>query len=152
MQVRVRRNSPTIATESMSQLHHECGLAAVYHLQGDAVSPLCPQGPEQASRLIPRILLDVQNRGQLSAGMSSYHPERQQLLDTYRGVGTVSEVFRLGHRGKAGSIMTRLAGRAAIGHVRYATCGQDDLSYAQPFGGNHCQRHRWCGFAFTGRL
>lgn len=137
----------------MSELHHECGLAAVYHLSGDAVSPLCPpQGPDQVSRLVPRILLDVQNRGQLSAGMTSYHPQRQQLLETYRGVGSVSEVFRLGHRGKAESILGRLAGRAAIGHVRYATCGQDDLSYAQPFERHHLQKHKWFSFAFNGQL
>ncbi|HEX5472425.1 MAG TPA: amidophosphoribosyltransferase [Lacipirellulaceae bacterium] len=137
----------------MSQLHHECGLAAVYHLHGGAVSPLCPpQGADQVSRLVPKILLDVQNRGQLSAGMTTYHPERQQLLDTYRGVGTVSEVFRLGHRGKAESIMTRMAGRAAIGHVRYATCGQDDVSYAQPFERHHLQKHKWFSFAFNGQL
>ncbi len=137
----------------MSDLHHECGLAAVYHLPGDAVSPLCPkQGANDVSRLVPKMLLDVQNRGQLSAGMTSYHPQRQQLLDTYRGVGTVSEVFRLGHRGKAESIMTRMAGRAAIGHVRYATCGQDDLSYAQPFERHHLQKHKWFSFAFNGQL
>jgi amidophosphoribosyltransferase len=137
----------------MSELHHECGLAAVYHLAGDAVSPLCPtQGPEQVSRLIPRILLDVQNRGQLSAGMTSYHPGRQQLLETYRGLGSVSEVFRLSHRGKAESIMERCTGRAAIGHVRYATCGQDDLNYAQPFERSHLQKHKWFSFAFNGQL
>lgn len=137
----------------MSDLHHECGLAAVYHLPGQAASPLCPpQGPDQVSRLIPRILLDVQNRGQLSAGITSYHPQRQQLLDTYRGVGTVSEVFRLNHVGKAESIMGRCAGRAAIGHVRYATCGRDDLSYAQPFERHHIQKHKWFSFGFNGQL
>ncbi len=137
----------------MSELHHECGLAAVYHLAGDTVSPLCPtQGPEQVSRLVPRILLDVQNRGQLSAGMTSYHPGRKQLLETYRGLGSVSEVFRLSHRGKAESIMERCVGRAAIGHVRYATCGQDDLNYAQPFERHHLQKHKWFSFAFNGQL
>jgi amidophosphoribosyltransferase len=137
----------------MSQLYHECGLAAVYHLPGAEVSPLCPaQGPEQVSRLIPKILLDVQNRGQLSAGMTTYHPDRQQLLDTFRGVGVVSEVFHLGHRDKAESIMHRMAGRAAIGHVRYATCGQDDVNYAQPFERHHLQKHKWFSFAFNGQL
>jgi amidophosphoribosyltransferase len=137
----------------MSELHHECGLAAVYHLAGETVSPLCPsQGPEHVSRLIPRILLDVQNRGQLSAGMTTYHPGRQQLLETYRGLGSVSEVFRLSHRGKAESIMERFPGRAAIGHVRYATCGQDDLNYAQPFERTHLQKHKWFSFAFNGQL
>ncbi len=137
----------------MSELHHECGLAAVYHLPGKAVSPLCPpQGPDHVSRLIPRILLDVQNRGQLSAGMTSYSPRRQALLETYRGVGSVSEVFRLSHGGKAESIMERCAGRAAIGHVRYATCGRDDLSYAQPFERHHLQKHKWFSFGFNGQL
>jgi amidophosphoribosyltransferase len=139
--------------QSMSILHHECGLAAVYHLSGGTVSPLCPpQGPEHASRLIPRILLDVQNRGQLSAGMTSYSPERKQLLDTYRDLGSVSEVFRLNHRGKTESILERYAGRAAIGHVRYATCGQDDLNYAQPFERHHLQKYKWFSFAFNGQL
>jgi amidophosphoribosyltransferase len=137
----------------MSELHHECGLAAVYHLEGEAASPLAPaQGPNQISRLVPRILLDVQNRGQLSAGMTSYQAGRKQLLETYRGLGSVTEVFRLSHRGKADSIMERYAGRAAIGHVRYATCGQDDLNYAQPFERHHLQKHKWFSFAFNGQL
>ena len=52
----------------MSELHHECGVTAIYHLTGEAVSPLCPaQGPDEVSRLMPRMLLDVQNRGQLSS-------------------------------------------------------------------------------------
>jgi amidophosphoribosyltransferase len=137
----------------MSELEHECGIAAVYHLPGTAISPLCPaQGPEQISRFIPRMLLDVQNRGQLSAGMTSYQPRRDQLLETYRGVGTVSEVFRLSHRGKAEAILSRLAGHAAIGHVRYATCGKEDLSYAQPFERHHLQKHKWFSFGFNGQL
>jgi amidophosphoribosyltransferase len=137
----------------MSDIHHECGVAAVYHLRGNEVSPLCPsQGPDEVSRLIPRMLLDIQNRGQLSAGMTSWQPDRQQLLDTYRGLGTVSEVFRLSHRGKSDSIMAHCAGRAAIGHVRYATCGKDDLSYAQPFERHHLQKHKWFSFGFNGQL
>ena len=137
----------------MSELQHECGLAAVYHLPGGSASPLCPpQGPEEVSRLIPRMLLDVQNRGQLSAGMTSYNPGRDQLLETYRGLGTVSEVFRLNHKGKAESILSRMAGPAAIGHVRYATCGKDDVSYAQPFERHHLQKHKWFSFGFNGQL
>ena len=39
----------------MSELQHECGLAAIYHLVGEEVSPLCPdQGPDEVSRLMPR--------------------------------------------------------------------------------------------------
>ena len=138
---------------SMSELFHECGVAAIYHLPGVGPSPLCPeQGPGEVSRLIPRMLLDIQNRGQLSAGMTSYNPDRNQLIDTYKDLGGVSEVFRLSHRGKAESLMRRYAGQAAIGHVRYATCGCDDRSYAQPFERHHVQKQKWFSFAFNGQL
>lgn len=137
----------------MSDLHHECGVAAIYHLPGGKPSRLCPgQGPEQVSRLLPRMLLDIQNRGQLSAGMTTYDPARNQLLDTYRELGSVTEVFRLSHRGKAENLMRKYAGRAAIGHVRYATCGQEDRSYAQPFERHHLQKHKWFSFCFNGQL
>lgn len=137
----------------MSELHHECGVAAIYHLPGQEISPLCPeQGPEHAARLVPRMLLDIQNRGQLSAGITSFNPSRDQLIDTHKDVGSVSEVFRLSHRGKSESLMRRYTGRAAIGHVRYATCGQDDRSYAQPFERHHLQKRKWFSFGFNGQL
>ena len=72
----------------MSDLHHECGIAAVYHLPGDP-HPLCPEGgPDEISRFLPRMLLDIQNRGQLAAGMTSYNPDRDQLLETASAVAT----------------------------------------------------------------
>ena len=90
----------------MSDLNHECGIVAVYHLPGREISPLCPeQGPEEVSRLVPRMLLDIQNRGQLSAGMTSFNPQRNQLISTYKDVGSVSEVFRMNHAGKYESLM-----------------------------------------------
>ncbi len=137
----------------MSDLFHECGLAAIYHLPGRETSPLCtPQGPDEISRLVPRMLLDIQNRGQLSAGITTFNPDRNQLIDTYKEVGGVSEVFRMSHRGKYESLMKEYAGRAAIGHVRYATCGADDRSYAQPFERHHLQKHKWFSFGFNGQL
>ena len=137
----------------MSEIHHECGVVAIYHLPSEHPSPLCPdQGPEHASRLMPRMLLDVQNRGQLAAGMTSFNPNRAQLIDTHKEVGTVAEVFRLSHSGKRESLMQEYGGRAAIGHVRYATCGRDDRSYAQPFERHHLQKHKWFSFAFNGQL
>jgi amidophosphoribosyltransferase len=142
----------------MSELHHECGIAAIYHLPGGDPSPLCPetapmgQGREEISRLMPRMLLDIQNRGQLSAGITTFNPRRNQLIDTHKEVGSVSEVFRINHRGKFESLMKEYAGRAAIGHVRYATCGADDRSYAQPFERHHLQKHKWFSFGFNGQL
>ncbi|RMF95008.1 MAG: amidophosphoribosyltransferase [Planctomycetota bacterium] len=137
----------------MSELHEECGIAAVYHLPGDEVSPLCPGGdPTRTSALIPQMLLNVQNRGQQAAGMTSYLATRNQLIDTHKDVGTVAEVFGLGQRAKYENIMREYAGTAAIGHVRYATCGADDRSYAQPFERHHIKKHKWFSFAFNGQL
>ncbi len=136
----------------MSEIAHECGIAAIYHLPGDP-HPLCPEGgPDEVSRLLPRMLLDIQNRGQLAAGMTSYNPTREQLLATHKEVGTVTEAFRLSHRGKAESLMREYAGRAAIGHVRYATCGAEDRNYAQPFERMHLEKRKWFAFAFNGQL
>src|SRR5207248_3040418 len=83
------------------ELHHECGIAAIYHLPSPTPSRLAPlPGPEQVSRLMPRMLLDLQNRGQLAAGFSTYDPRREKLLDTYKQVGTVIEAFRLNQQAK----------------------------------------------------
>jgi amidophosphoribosyltransferase len=98
------------------------------------------------------MLQDIQNRGQLAAGMTSFNPDREQLIDTHKDIGVVTEVFRLAHRAKAESLMREYAGRAAIGHVRYATCGRDDRSYAQPFERHHLEKRKWFSFAFNGQL
>ncbi len=137
----------------MSELHDECGIVAIYHLNGVPCSPICAEiTSEQASRLLPRMLLDIQNRGQLSAGITTYNPQRDQLIDTYKQIGTVNEVFRLSHRADADRLMHEYTGMAGIGHVRYATCGADDRSYAQPFERHHLQKHKWFSFGFNGQL
>ncbi|MEM1226385.1 MAG: amidophosphoribosyltransferase [Planctomycetota bacterium] len=137
----------------MAELNHECGVAAIYHLSGRGRSPMCTvDGPRQISRLLPRMLLDIQNRGQLAAGMTTFNSDRSTLLKTRRDVGSVTEVFRLNHRAKAEALMKTLAGRAAIGHVRYATCGQDDRNYAQPFERRHIHKRKWFSFCFNGQL
>ncbi len=137
----------------MSEIHDECGVAAVYCLKYSADSPICTfADPKYSSYMIPRMLQDIQNRGQLAAGMTSYSPNRGHLLLTHKEIGTVAEVFRLSHKLKSENLMRRFAGRAAIGHVRYATCGTDDASYAQPFERQHIQKAKWFSFAFNGQL
>lgn len=140
----------------MGELKHECGVAAVYHHHaGDrpasALTPL-RDDVNSVAKMIPRMLLDMQNRGQLASGMTSYNPDRSALLKTHKELGTVAEGFRLNHREKFESIMRGQTGPAAIGHVRYATCGGDDVSYAQPFEREHGRRARWFAFAFNGQI
>ncbi|MGE0755497.1 MAG: amidophosphoribosyltransferase [Pirellulaceae bacterium] len=138
---------------AMSEIHHECGLVALYHLPHRPVSPLCPEhGPDEVTRLLPRMLLDIQNRGQLAAGITTFHSLRDQLLDTHKDIGSVTEVFELSHRLQSEALMRRYAGCAGIGHVRYATCGAEDRNYAQPFERHHLQKHKWFSFAFNGQL
>ena len=115
----------------MADLYHECGIAAIYHLPGETSRMAPKQNPGQVSRHMSRLLLEIQNRGQLAAGMTVYRPGHPQLLDTYKDVGTVTEVFHLNHQNEATALMDRYAGPAAIGHVRYATCGADDRGNAQ---------------------
>ena len=164
----------------MAELHHECGIAAVYHLPdpgpGDADwteagelphSPLAPPRPggrvvggddererdgDRSSALIPRVLLDIQNRGQLAAGFTTFSPDRQALLATHREVGSVTEVFRLNREPKYRSLMNQYAGPAAIGHVRYATCGPEDPDLAQPFERRHLELRKWFAIAYNGQL
>ncbi|MEZ6140445.1 MAG: class II glutamine amidotransferase [Zavarzinella sp.] len=139
----------------MEGIQHECGIAALYQLPGGDVSKLIPgQNPNNVHRLIPRMLIDMQNRGQLAAGMTSYQPERIELLETYKEIGTVMEAFRLSRSDKMEKILNDHSGRAAIGHVRYATSGSDDnsRSYAQPFERKHGCKWKWFSFAFNGQL
>jgi amidophosphoribosyltransferase len=137
----------------MDELHHECGVAALYYLpnRGDK-SNVWSGAPDQVSRLMPRMLLDLQNRGQLAAGMATYNPDREKLVDTHKDVGTVIEAFRMNEPQKYASIMEDFAGRAAIGHTRYATCGATTRSYAQPFERRHGCKWKWFAFAFNGQL
>ena len=137
----------------MDELHHECGVAALYYLPGHAEkSAVWTGSPDQVSRLMPRMLLDLQNRGQLAAGMATYNADRDKLIDTYKDIGTVIEAFRINEPAKYASIMEDFAGPAAIGHTRYATCGGQTRSYAQPFQFRHGRKWKWFAFAFNGQL
>jgi amidophosphoribosyltransferase len=145
-----------MGAEPLSEdLYHECGVAAAYWLD----EPAANDGPASdavvdgnVGAFMPNMLLDLQNRGQLAAGMSSYFPGRAQVLDTYKQVGTVAEAFCLSHPDRHRALMKEYAGKAAIGHTRYATCGADDVRHAQPFERHHGRLWKWFSFAFNGNL
>jgi amidophosphoribosyltransferase len=136
----------------LDPVHDECGIAAVYRLDGLQAHGQIESG--SVTRIIPDMLIDLQNRGQLAAGLTRYDDGAPQIIDTYKNAGSVSDVFHLTHPDPSlfRGIVDRYAGRAAIGHVRYATCGSDDPSCAQPFEKPHPRKWKWFAFCFNGNL
>jgi len=120
-----------------------CGIVGAYSLK-DKTKNVYP--------LIVRGLLDLQHRGQLSAGITSYNPERKRILQTHKKNGKVHEVFEINHRYKSKRLLEDYSGHAAIGHTRYATSGNNEDQLAQPFERPHGRKSKWFSLAFNGNL
>lgn len=88
----------------------ECGIFAIY-------------GHEDAARVAYFGLFALQHRGQESAGIVASDGCR---VSEHKGMGLASAVFKE-------SILQKLPGSLAIGHVRYSTTGSSTISNAQPF-------------------
>ena len=121
-------------------INHECSVAALYWMD----EPKAPEGEASASikdgDVVPQLqqmLGEMQNRGQLAAGIATYNENRPQFLDVFKNTGTVNEVFCTTRKRKFLKILEDYAGRAGIGHTRYASSGQDDPRLAQPFERHH---------------
>lgn len=80
-------------------------------------------GDNEAANLAYLALHALQHRGQEGAGLAATDGTR---LRGIRGLGLVSEVF-------GGPELAELTGRAAIGHVRYSTTGEQSTRNVQPF-------------------
>ena len=120
-----------------------CGVIGAYSLK-DKTKNVYP--------LIVRGLLDLQHRGQLSAGVTSYNPDRRRILQTHKNNGKVHEVFEINHRFKGKRLLEDYSGHAAIGHSRYATSGDTESNLAQPFERPHGRKSKWFSLAFNGNL
>ena len=136
-------------------LQHECSVAALYWLD----RPLAPDGEASGcvrdGNIAPQLqqmLGEMQNRGQLAAGIATWDENRADRLKLYKKTGTVEEVFLTNREQKFRKILEEFKGRAGIGHTRYATSGQDDTRYAQPFERQHGNLWKWFCFAFNGTL
>ena len=127
------------------EVHDECGVAAVYLKENGHTE-------NKALFYLYKLLLNLQNRGQLSAGITTFNKERRQILDTYRNIGTVNEVFQTSIKEKSMAIFRKYAGNKGIGHVRYATCGRNERVFAQPFERHHGRLWKWFSFCFNGNL
>lgn len=76
----------------------------------------------EASQMTYLGLYAMQHRGQESAGIVAMDEGKHTY---HKGLGLVGDVF-------TESILSGIKGKAAIGHVRYSTTGQNLLSNAQP--------------------
>jgi amidophosphoribosyltransferase len=92
------------------KLREECGVFGVW-------------GADSAAALAALGLHALQHRGQEAAGMTSFDGTH---FHSHRGMGHVAENF------ENEAVIRRLAGRAAIGHVRYSTTGETALRNVQP--------------------
>ena len=97
-------------------------------------------GRRDAAQLAYLGVFALQHRGQESAGIVASDGEQLKLRV---GMGLVSEVFDQ-------EILRGLPGRAALGHVRYATTGASHLRNAQPLTFNHV--HGPISIAHNGNL
>ncbi len=129
------------------EVKEECAVAAV-----SLTNTIDKYPSGGAAFYLYQMLLQMQNRGELAAGISTYNPDRQQLIDTYKRIGTVSDVFSASVNSEANAIMRRYAGTKGIGHTRYSTSGGNDEGSAQPFERHHGRRWKWFSFAFNGNI
>lgn len=110
-------------------LHEECGVIGVYLNERTDAANYTYYG-----------LYALQHRGQESTGITV---NRQGKLESIKGMGLVSDVFNE-HNLKS------LQGNIAIGHVRYATTGDKDLSNCQPLVAKY--KHGSIALAHNGNL
>lgn len=123
----------------------KCGIAAVSSQEQEDLK-------SSVVYSLYKLMLNMQNRGQLSAGFSTYSPVRSELIDTHKGMGLVNNVFRINSKQKSLKLMKNYAGTKGIGHVRYATFGAEDLCLAQPFERHHGRTWKWFSFCFNGNI
>ncbi|MDD3083555.1 MAG: amidophosphoribosyltransferase [Candidatus ainarchaeum sp.] len=119
-------------------MKEECGVCAFFG--------------KNAEEKIYLMLIQLQHRGQLSAGMTTFNSNEKHLLKTHRGLGLVNSSFKAYDENKFKQILIKHHSNKGIGHVRYSTSGQDDLEYVQPFEREHGRKKKWFSFAFNGSI
>jgi len=116
MALRGNRNSGTrgdmLTTHPFDddKLREECGVFGIW-------------GADTASAVVALGLHALQHRGQEAAGITSWDG---RTFHAHRAMGHVAGNF------DRDDIIRRLAGQAAIGHVRYSTTGETALRNVQP--------------------
>jgi amidophosphoribosyltransferase len=94
------------------KIKEECGIIGV----------ITPSKQNYASFLVFQGLLNLQHRGQESAGIVSF--KSSQPL-SHKDFGLVNNIFNK-------EILKKLKGKISIGHVRYSTSGKTNINNIQP--------------------
>ena len=84
----------------MAEVHDECGVGAVF-VKDKA------KEKDKALYYLYKLLLNMQNRGQLSTGFTSFNKNNAQLLMRYRHVGSVNQLFKTHNQQKSKSIFEK---------------------------------------------
>lgn len=93
----------------MSELKDKCGIVGIYN-------------QEKAADLAYLGLFALQHRGEEGAGIATFNGDQ---MHCHKALGLVGEVFNP-------TILDKLSGQNAIGHVRYSTTGSSVLKNVQP--------------------
>ncbi len=96
-------------TPDSGRPQHECGVCGIF-------------GHEDAAKLTYFGLYALQHRGQESAGIVSSNGDKVFI---HKDMGLVPEIF-------TETILQKLPGQMAIGHVRYSTTGSSTITNTQP--------------------
>ena len=96
------------------EMEDKCGIVGIH----------CEDDSKNVASFVYSCLYALQHRGQESAGIATFNPEKG--LNFYCGMGLITDVFR-------DYEIQNLSGNMAIGHVRYSTTGQSRLENSQPF-------------------
>ena len=96
------------------EMEDKCGIVGI-HSSDDS---------KDVASFVYYCLYALQHRGQESAGIATFNPNKG--LNYYCGMGLITDVFK-------DYEINHLQGNMAIGHVRYSTTGQSKLENSQPF-------------------
>jgi amidophosphoribosyltransferase len=96
------------------EMEDKCGIVGIH----------CADESKNVASFVYYCLYALQHRGQESAGIATFNPEKG--LSHFCGMGLITEVFK-------DYDIHSLTGSRAIGHVRYSTTGQSKLENSQPF-------------------
>ncbi|KFB10555.1 amidophosphoribosyltransferase [Nitratireductor basaltis] len=104
-------SAEALAGEADDHFHDECGVFGIF-------------GRQDAAAIVTLGLHALQHRGQEAGGIVSFDGSQ---FHVERHIGLIGDTFT------KQSVLDRLSGHRAIGHVRYATTGGSGLRNVQPF-------------------